>query len=68
MRNSIFIIAALFAATFANAQITKVGEVAGRLQVYTNSMTIGNVLYSRINQGAQISIKLYNLSGAYIQE
>lgn len=68
MRKSIFIIAALFAATFANAQITKVGEVAGRLQVYTNSMTVGNVLYSRINQGTQISIKLYNLSGAYIQE
>ncbi len=68
MKKSIFILAALFAATLANSQITKVGEVAGRLQVYTNSMTVGNVLYSRINQGTQISIKLYNLSGAYIQE
>ena len=68
MRKSIFVLAALFAATFANAQITKVGEVAGRLQVYTNNMAIGNVLYSQIRQGAQVSIKLYNLSGVFIQE
>lgn len=69
MKNkSIFLLAVLFAATFANAQITKVGEVEGRLQMYTNNMTVGNVLYSEIKQGAQVIIKLYNLSGAFIQE
>ena len=68
MKKSIFILAALFAATSVNAQITKVGEVTGRLQVYTNDMAIGNVLYSRVINGSQVSIKLYNLSGAYMQE
>lgn len=63
-------LAALFAATFANAQITKVGEVAGRLEVYTNNSAIGNILYSssKTEDGSQVSIKLYNLSGAYMQE
>lgn len=68
MKKTIFILAALFTATFANAQITKVGEVAGQLAVYTNAMTVGNVLYSKVKQGSRVSIKLYNLSGAFIQE
>lgn len=68
MKKSIFILAALIAVTVVNAQITKVGEVAGQLAVYTNAMTVGNVLYSKVKQGSQVSIKLYNLSGAFIQE
>ena len=68
MKKSIFILAALFAATFANAQIIRVGEIAGRLKMFTNNMTVGNILYSEIDQGSQVLIKLYNLSGAYIQE
>ena len=68
MRKSIFVLAALFAATVANAQITKVGEVAGRLKVHTDNSTIGNVLYSEIKQESQVSIKIYNLSGTFIQE
>ena len=68
MKKFTFIFAALFAANMINAQIIRVGEIAGRLQVYTNNMTVGNVLYSQIDQGSQVLIKLYNLSGAYIQE
>ena len=69
MRNSIFILVTLFAATFANAQITKIGEVtADNLKVDNDKFATGNVLYSQISQGTQVSIKLYNLSNAYIQE
>lgn len=68
MKKFTIIFAALFAATFANAQITKVGEVAGHLQIHSYDRLIGNVMYSQIDQEAQVSIKLYNLSGSNIQE